>query len=246
MENTNETLQNQGEVISQKEQELIAQLVSIRKEQKQNLPFETLDGYEVPPRTQFSMLKKPAVTFKITKFEFNCAAVRLFSGITLVLPTFNRAKKRLAAIPCSEEESASIEWSRLKNDVYISKTITSPDYVEKIFDIMKWDRTCRYKILGRLAQTERGLVLIFDCEEAIKFAPQPLEYVDKRTGQIKKRQVKYYPDEYKYKIGKSYSDYVAFHQQSLFENLDEYTETAEDVKTDTIPINENGEINEKQ
>ena len=156
--------------------------------------------------------------------EFNCAAVRLFEGITQILPVVNRAKKRLAAIPCQEEESASVEWARLKNDVYISKNIPSVDFVERIFSLMGWDRTCRYKILGRLAQTERGLILVFDFSEAIMYAPKPLEYVDKITGATKRRQVKYYPDEYKYKIGKSYNDYVAFHQQSLFENLDEYTD----------------------
>ena len=150
------------------------------------------------------------------------------------------SKKRLAAVPCSEEESATVEWSRLKNDAYISKTITSPDYVEKIFEIMNWDRTCRYKALGRLAQTERGLALIFDLQEAIMFAPKPVEYIDKITGQTKKRQVKYYPDEYKYKIGKSYNDYVAFQQQSLFENLEEYTET-----TQGSTIQENGGSNDQ-
>ena len=230
----------QGETFSERERELIVQLVNIRKEQKPDLPYENLDGYEVPPRTQFSMLKKPAVTLKVTKMEFNCAAVRLFSGITMILPTFNRTKKRLAAIPCPEEESASVEWARLKNDTYISKTISSPDYVEKIFNYMNWDRSCRYKALGRLAQTERGLVLIFDLQEAIMFAPKPLEYIDKITGKIKKRQVKYYPDEYKYKIGKSYNDYIAYQQQSLFENLEEYTES-----TQTSTLTDNGGSNEQ-
>lgn len=234
MENTTDKTQYQGESFSKKEQDLIAQLVTIRKEKKEDLPFENLDGYEVPPRTQFSMLKKPALTFRLGKMEFNCAAVRLFAGITQILPVVNRAKKRLAAIPCKEEESASVEWSRLKNEVYISKNIAALDYVEKIFDLMQWDRTCRYKILGRLAQTERGLILVFDLTEAIMFAPKPMEYIDKLTGQKKKRQVKYYPDEYKYKIGKSYNDYVAFHQQSLFENLEEYTETTNGSTTPTI------------
>ena len=234
MENTTDNTQYQGESFSKKEQDLIAQLVTIRKEKKEDLPFENLDGYEVPPRTQFSMLKKPALTFRLGKMEFNCAAVRLFAGITQILPVVNRAKKRLAAIPCKEEESASVEWSRLKNEVYISKNIAALDYVEKIFDLMQWDRTCRYKILGRLAQTERGLILVFDLTEAIMFAPKPMEYIDKITGQKKKRQVKYYPDEYKYKIGKSYNDYVAFHQQSLFENLEEYTETTNGSTTPTI------------
>lgn len=224
---TYENGQYQGESFSKKEQELITQLINIRKGQKPVLPYETLDGYEVPPPTQFSMLKKPAVSIKVTKLEFNCAAVRLFAGITMILPIFNIEKKRLAAVPCPEEESASVAWSRLKNDVYISKTITSPDYIERIFNYMNWDRTCRYKALGRLAQTERGLVLIFDLREAIMFAPKPIEFIDKATGQTKKRQVKYYPDDYKYKIGKSYNDYVAYQQQSLFENLEEYTESAQ-------------------
>ena len=243
MEITTENAHLQGESISKKEQELITQLVNIRKEQNQELPFENLDGYEIPPRTQFSMLKKPALTFKLSKMEFNCAAVRLFKGITQILPVVNRAKKRLAAIPCQEEESASVEWSRLKKDVYVSKTITSVDFVERIFELMGWDRTCRYKILGRLAQTERGLILVFDFTEAIMFAPKPVEYIDKVTGLTKKRQVKYYPDEYKYKIGKSYNDYVAFHQQSLFENLEEYTDTTV-AATPTAPLLDKGEKNE--
>lgn len=170
--------------------------------------------------------------------EFNCSAVRLFAGVTQILPIVNRSKKRLAAVPCTEEESASVEWSRQKKEVYVSKTITAIDFVEKIFELMNWDRTCRYKILGRLAKTERGLVLVFDFTEAIMFAPTPIEYVDKATGQKKKRQVKYYPDEYKFKIGKSYNDYVAYHQQSLFENLNEYTET---TTGSTEPIDGNGE-----
>lgn len=224
MENTTNNVRNQGESISKKEQALISQLVEMRKEHQQDLPYETLDGYEVPPRTQFSMLKKPALTFKLSKMEFNAAAVRVFPGITQILPVVNRAKRRLAAVPCNEEECSSVEWSRLKKEAYVSKCITAIDFVEKIFEIMQWDRTCRYKILGRLAQTERGLVLVFDFNEAIMFAPKPVEYIDQATGKTKKRQVKYYPDEYKYKIGKSYNDYVAFQQQSLFENLDEYTE----------------------
>ena len=245
MESTTDNKQYQGESISKKEQELITQLVNIRKEQQQELPFENLDGYEVPPRTQFSMLKKPALTFKLGKMEFNCAAVRLFAGITQVITPVNSPKKRIAAIPCQEEESASVEWSRLKKEQYVSKTITSVDFVDKIFNLMGWDKTCRYKILGRLSQTERGLILVFDLTEAIMFAPKPLEYYDAVSGKTKKRQVKYYPDEYKYKIGKSYNDYVAMHQQSLFENLDEYTQTPTDsTPTDTLPLLDKGENNE--
>ncbi len=217
--------EGEGQSFDKNEQELIKQLMQTRKEKNQELIFENLDGYEVPPRTQFSMLKKPAVTFKLGKMEFNCAAVRLFDGMFQILPTVNPSKKRLAAVPCAEEESASVEWSRLKKGVVVSKNISSVDFVEKIFELMKWDRTCRYKILGKLANSERGLILVFDFTEAIMFAPKPIEFFDKISGKTKKKQVRYYPDLYKYKIGKSYKDYVEGHQQSLFEDLEEYVGT---------------------
>ena len=219
------TIENQGENFSQKEQELIQQLIAPRKEQNSQMTYEALEGYEVPPRTQFSMLKKPAVTFKASKMEFNCSAVRLFDGVIQILPIVNPQKKRLAAVPCIEEESASVQWSRQKDGKTISKKISSFDFVDKIYNLMGWDKTCRYKVLGRLARSERGLILVFDLAEAIMFAPEPIEYIEKSTGEKKKRQVKYYPDEYKYKIGKSYNDYVEAHQQSLFEDLEDYSDT---------------------
>lgn len=93
------------------------------------------------------------------------------------------------------------------------------------------DRTCRYKILGRLAQAERGLILVFDFSEAIMFAQTPVEYVDKITGLTKKRQVKYYPDEYKYKIGKSYND-------SLLSTNKVFLKTLRNIPIPQLPLHQ--------
>ena len=46
--------------LSAQEITLIRELAQIRKEQKRELEYENFDGYELPPRTQFSMLNKPA------------------------------------------------------------------------------------------------------------------------------------------------------------------------------------------
>jgi len=42
------------------------------------------------------------------------------------------------------------------------------------------------------------------------------------VGKVRKKQVKYYPDEYKDCIGKSYNDYVQTKQMNIFEFLDGY------------------------
>ena len=209
--------------LAQREQALIHELIKTKQEQKQELEFESFEGYELPPRTQFSMLKKPAVSIKYGKMTFNMACIRLFEGIQYILPLVNIAKKRLAVAMCVEEESASVEWARFKkNEVWVNKDITSVDFIEKIYQAMGWRRECRYKVLGRVANSDRGLILVFDLDEAIMFTPMKEEYEDPKTGEKKKRQVKYYPDLYKTRIGKSYEDYEQARQINLFEDIMSY------------------------
>lgn len=211
--------------LAQREHALIQELIKTKQEQKQAFEFESFEGYELPPRTQFSMLKKPAVSIKYGQMTFNMACIRLFEGVQYILPLVNVGKKRLAAAMCMEEESASVEWARFnKKEVWVNKTITSVDFIEKIYQAMNWKRECRYKVLGRLANSDRGLILVFDLDEAIMFTPLKEEYEDPKTGETKKRQVKYYPDLYKSRIGKSYNEYEQARQINLFEDIMGYQE----------------------
>jgi len=207
---------------SPKDQDLIRQLIRSRLDQKAQMEYEELEGYELPPRSQFSMLSKPALSIKYREFTCNMACIRLFEGVKHVLPIVNPVKKRFAVVPCAEEESSSVEWARQKDEKWMNKTVTSLEFIEKIYAMMNWDRNCRYKILGRVANSSSGLILIFDLPEAIFFAAKPTEYLDQETGKVVKRKTIYYPDEYKDRIGKSYNDYVAARQMSVFEYLEGY------------------------
>lgn len=217
---------NGGEVRSEKEAELIRALVETRLESNRELEYESFDGYEVPPRTQFSMLKKPTLSIKFGKFVCNMAAIRLFQGVRYVVPMVNGKKKRFAIVPCGEEEDGSVEWARQrpKDNAWVKKDVTSVDFTENIFDLMGWNRECRYKVHGKIRDSERGLILVYDLEEAIMFEPKKEVYVDPVTGETKKRQVKYYPDFYKNRIGRSYNDYAAVRQMGMFESTESYLE----------------------
>ena len=85
------------------------------------------------------------------------ACIRLFEGIKYVLPILHPNKKRLALIMCPEEDSASVEWARQKDENWVNKDITSLEFVENIFRLMNWNRECRYKVLGRVANSDQGL-----------------------------------------------------------------------------------------
>lgn len=226
--------------LSVREISLIRELTQIRKEHKRELEYEKFDGYELPPRTQFSMLNKPAVSIKYGVMKFNMACIRLFEGIKYVLPILHPNKKRLALIMCPEEDSASVEWARQKDENWVNKDITSLEFVENIFKLMNWNRECRYKVLGRVANSDQGLCMLFDLEEAIMFTPKPQEYTDPLTGEMKKKQIKFFPDVYKDRIGKSYNDYISGHQMNLFEDFIGYQGSAvlnePEQKTDTISV----------
>ena len=208
--------------ITLREVELIRELAKARLEANTILEFEDLEGYELPPRTQFSMLRKPAVTFKFRQMTFNTAAVRLFEGIQYILPIVNPDKKRIAVVMCAEEESSSVQWSRQKEDIWVNRAITSEEFIMKIYQIMDWNYECRYKILGRVANSSTGLILLFDLEDSIMFTPQKHEFIDPKTGETKKREIKYYPEQYRDRIGKSFNDYIATRQLNLFEDFQGY------------------------
>lgn len=220
----NEHTKSSQQNMNPKEVELIQELAKIRRDSKSTLEFEDLEGYELPPRTQFSMLKKPAVSFKFRKMTFNTACVRLFEGIQYILPIVHPEKKRIAVVMCAEEESASVQWSkkRVRDNVWINRTITSEDFIMKIYQMMNWNYECRYKILGRVANSSTGLILLFDLEDSIMFTPEKREFIDPKTGEKKKREVKYYPEQYREHIGKSFNDYIATRQMNLFEDFQGY------------------------
>ena len=136
----------------------------------------------------------------------------------------------------------SYPWARQKDENWVNKDITSLEFVENIFRLMNWNRECRYKVLGRVANSDQGLCMLFDLEEAIMFTPKPQEYTDPLTGEMKKKQMKFFPDAYKNRIGKSYNDYIADHQMNMFEDFIGYQsstvldEPEREAGTTSIPI----------
>lgn len=114
MENEEQALAGKKEQgMSYREFELVQEYAKAKLEAQSELQYEDLSDYEIPPRTQFSMLKKPAVSIKYKEITFNMTCVRMFEGITNVLMSLSSNKKRLAVITRKEEGASTVEWSRI-------------------------------------------------------------------------------------------------------------------------------------
>ncbi len=245
-ETTLSTKQITGEAYNERDQELIHQLMESRLSQKEELEYDPLEDYEVPPRTQFSMLAKPAVTIKKNQLSFNMACIRLFSGIMHVLPILSRKRRRLSLIPLADEEPSSVQWARQKDDKWVNRPITSNEFLDNIFAIMHWNKSYRYKVLGHIANSPRGLILVFDLDEAITYTGTSHDVVDEKTGEIKQKKDVFFPKQYKNRIGIPYSDYVIGQQMSLFEDFEDIilpTRTYDEISDEDI-IGEPQQISE--
>lgn len=176
-------------------------------------------------------------------------SARAFSGLVFQTLNWKMNYRYQCRGICRGQENAkflifeldeSVEWARQKDENWVNKDITSLEFVENIFKLMNWNRECRYKVLGRVANSDQGLCMLFDLEEAIMFTPKPQEYTDPLTGEMKKKQIKFFPDVYKDRIGKSYNDYIAGHQMNLFEDFIGYQGSVvldePEQKTDTISV----------
>ena len=66
---------SRAQELSVREISLIRELAQIRKEHKRELEYEKFDGYELPPRTQFSMLnmklRKTQLSYRLKKMNGN-------------------------------------------------------------------------------------------------------------------------------------------------------------------------------
>lgn len=227
-------MDNEFSRLTNREVEIVQEYAKVKMESKDELQYESLDGYELPPRAQFSMLKKPAVSIKYGSITFNTAAIRLFEGIIHILPFVSSDKKRIAVIMRKNEGASTVEWAKKKGDKYYNKPITSAEFTETIYNMMGWDKNRRFKAVGYVSNSKEGLILVFDLQEAIMYSEQPEEYFDKRTGKMKKRNFAYYPDMYAGHIGKTYSDYIAGEQLTLFEDLSSYKEQGIPISPDGV------------
>lgn len=145
---------------------------------------------------------------------------------------------------------SSIDWARKRSDAtWTNKQITNRDLVNKIGAFMKWSKECRYKILGEVRLSARGPILVFELDEAIQFVREEVEYLDEETGETKtkKKDIKFYPEKYKGKIGMSYNDYAETRQMSLFEDFTNYfSQDGEVVTLDHTEVKEETILHEKE
>ena len=107
-----------------------------------------LRDYEVARGQFFSSVGRISVSFSYKQISFNKDAIRKFPNIKFVELLIHPSSKLLAIRPCSSETKNKVQWSRLKDGQLIPKPISGAAFLPTLYEIFKWDKKCKYRILG--------------------------------------------------------------------------------------------------
>ena len=170
-------------------------------------------GYQVVRGEFFSHLFEPSITFNNEKVSVNSACINKMPDAWYVQILVNPTEKKLAIKPCSEEMKDSFCWvSKQTNGKRKPKTITCRVFFAKVTDLMGWDPSFRYKILGKAVRTPTEHLLVFDLNSAET-------YLKKKDAQGENTRTPYYPKHWMNQFGTPVSE----HQNSvLVEIFDDY------------------------
>lgn len=124
-----------------------------------------LRDYEVARGQFFSSVGRISVSFSYKQISFNKDAIRKFPNIKYVEMLIHPSSKLLAIRPCSSETKNKVQWSRLKDGQLIPKPISGAAFLPTLYEIFKWDKKCKYRILGVAHQKDNENVLIFNMDD---------------------------------------------------------------------------------
>ena len=146
-----------------------------------------LGGYQVTKAEYFSHQREPSVTIWEDRIKFNMSCIRRFPSITHIQLLIHAEQKRLIIRPCDPDAPDSLRWvsgggeKEIKNRDMICRI-----FAAKLFDLMKWDKQYRYKILGKPAVCDREMLFLFKLTDFEVFVA---------TG--KRRRASYLPEDWR-------------------------------------------------
>lgn len=172
------------------------------------------NGFQVVRGEFFSHVYEPCISFNNYKVYVNTACIKKLPDTDYVQILVNPSKKKLAVRPCREEDKDSVRWcsATIKRS---PKQITCRVFFAKVINLMGWNPNYRYRLVGKLIQSNDEFLFVFDLD-----APEIFIRTIKDGGKPKSSRTPSYPAEWEYQFGIPAEE----HQKSLqIDVFNEYT-----------------------
>ena len=155
-------------------------------------------GYQVVRGEYFAHINEPSITFNKCKVSVNTACVNKLPEATYVQILVNPAEMKLAVRPCHEDEKDSFLWSGInkKNGRKKPRAITCRLFFAKIVQLMDWNPEHRYKMMGKLIQSNGENLFIFDLK-----ATEIYQSIRQEDGKPRTSRTPIFPAEWQNQFG---------------------------------------------
>ena len=173
----------------------------------------SLEGYQVVRGEFFSHIFEPSLTFSGNKVYVNMTCIKKLPNYDYIQFLINAQKKSVAIRPCPEEMRDSVRWSTASSKRG-PKQITARMFCAKIYALMNWNPSYRYKLLGKLISAGGELLFIYDLNTPEIY---PIRKKDDDTS-VEKSRIPMYPEEWKDQFGIPVEEHQKITQISIFDN----------------------------
>ena len=169
-------------------------------------------GYQVVRGEFFAHVNEPSIIFNKCKVSVNTACVNKLTEVNYVQILVNPDEMKLAVMPCREDEKDSFLWCGIDRKTGRKKPreITCRLFFAKIVQLLDWNPDYRYKILGKLIQSNGDYLFIFDLT-----ATEVYQRVQREGEKPKSSRTPVFPSEWQNQFGLP----VEEHRRSLQVNI---------------------------
>lgn len=194
-------------------------------EKTENRGFD-LSGYEIVRAQFFSTRFDPAVTISSGKIVFNTACLKKFEDVEYVELLFNSVEKCIAVRPCEKSSINAIKWGTIRDGRWAVLPKSCKGFSGPLYELMGWNKDCKYKLRGQFCGTADEQVMIFELEEPEvlvqeKAEEQFAEKTEKKPEEAQKPVKKIlYPEAWAYNFGESTNRMVFLQRVSYKGNWD--------------------------
>jgi len=136
------------------------------------------DGFQVVRGEFFAHLREPSITFNKQRVSLNTACLNRLPDVNYVKILVNPAELKLVVQPSSENERDSFIWCS-QSAKRKPKQVICRVFYGKIMELMNWNTDYRYKLLGKLIQSNTEYLFAFDLT-----SPEVFQSTVNETGQV--------------------------------------------------------------
>ena len=170
-----------------------------------------LKDFQVVRREFIAHQFDPAMTIRGTSITFNNSCISKLEDATYVHFLINPNLSQLVIRAVEEGTRDAIRWCIIKGDKRKSRQITCKAFTTKLFEMMNWDPSLRYKMQGMRIRYEGEYMYLFDLKATERFYPQ---HKDPATGKTARAEA-ILPDEWQDSFGMTVDEHTASTQIDL-------------------------------